>query len=97
MSSAAVRSVPLTHPTYRLGEPFGAHRLEHVVDRVQLEGVDGVLLVRGHEDDRRWLLEPAEHLGQLQAAEPRHLDVEEDRVDVGLAEYPQPLGGGDRR
>ena len=63
---------------------------------MEVERLDRVLLVRGHEDDRRWLLEPAEHLGELQAAEPGHLDVEEDRVDVGLAEDPQALGRGDR-
>ena len=33
----------LDHPAYRLGQPLGAHRLEHVVDGVQLEGVDRVL------------------------------------------------------
>ena len=41
------------HPAYRLGQPLLAHRLEHVVDRPQVEGVDGVRLVGGDEDDRR--------------------------------------------
>ena len=34
-------------------EPLVAHGLEDVVDDVELEGVDGVLLVRRDEDDRR--------------------------------------------
>ena len=43
----------LDDPADRLGQPVVAHRLEHVVDGVELEGVDGVLVVRGDEHDRR--------------------------------------------
>ena len=77
------------HPAYGLGEPVGAHRLEHVVDRVQVEGLDGVLLVGGDEDDRRRGPEAAEHLGQLEPGQAGHLDVEEDRVDRALLQDPQ--------
>ncbi len=38
--------------------------------------------------------EPAQHLRELEAREARHLHVEEDAVDLGLAQDPQPLGGG---
>ena len=55
-----------------------------------------MLLVRRDEHDRRRFLEAAEHLGELQAAESGHLDVEEDRVDIALAEDPQALRRGDR-
>ena len=91
------RSLPRDDPPHRLGEPLGAHRLEHVVDGVQVEGVDGVLLVGGHEDDGRRVPEPAQHLGELEPGQAGHVDVEEDRVDVVLAEpaeQPQRLGGG---
>ena len=70
------------HPAYRLGEPVGAHRLEHVVDGVQVEGVDRVLVVGGDEDDRRRGRERRQHLGQLEPGQAGHPDVEEDRVDL---------------
>ena len=83
----------LDHPPYGLREPLGAHGLEHVVDRAQVEGLDGVRLVGGDEDDRRRRPEPAEHVGELEPGEARHLHVEEDAVDVALAQHAQPLGG----
>ena len=86
-------SAALDHPAYGLRQPVLAHRLEHVVDGVQVERLDGVLLVSGHEHDRRRLAEPGQHLGQVEAREPRHLDVEEDRVDVEVLEDPERVGG----
>ncbi len=86
-------SAALDHAAYRFREAVLAHRLEHVVDGVQVERLDGVLLVSGHEHDRRRLAEPGQHLGQVQAREPRHLDVEEDRVDVEVLEDPERVGG----
>ena len=83
----------LDDAAYRLGQPVLAHGLEHVVDRVELEGVDGVPLVGGHEDDRRRLLEAGQHLGQLEPGQARHRDVEEDPVDLQLLEDPQRVGG----
>ena len=83
----------LDHAAYRFGEPVLAHRLEDVVDGVQLERLDGVLLVGGHEDDRRRRPEPGQHLREVEAGQPRHLDVEEDRVDVEVLQDPQRLGG----
>ena len=70
------------HPAHRLGEPLGAHRLEDVVDGPQVEGLDGVLLVGGDEHDRRRRAKRASTWAS-RAREPGHLDVEEDRVDVG--------------
>ena len=69
-----------------------AHRLEEVVDGAQLEGLDGVLLVGGHEHDRRRRLKRAEHLGEVEPGEAGHLDVEEDRVDLLGLQHPQRLG-----
>ena len=38
------------------------HRLEEIVDGVDLEGAQGVLVVGGHEDHRRGLRQGREHL-----------------------------------
>ncbi len=37
----------------RGAQPFRVHRFEQVVQRLHLEGADGVLVVRRHEDDER--------------------------------------------
>ena len=84
----------LDHPAYGLGEALLAHRLEDVVDRAQLEGRDGVLLMGGHEDDRRRRPEAREHLRQVEPGQAGHLDVEEDRVDLLGLQHPQRLGRG---
>jgi hypothetical protein len=84
----------LHHPAYGLGEALLAHRLEDVVDGAQLEGRDGVLLVGGHEDDRRRGLEAGQHLSEVEPGEAGHLDVEEDRVDLLGLQHPQRLGRG---
>ena len=81
------------HPAQRLGQPLGAHRFAHVVGGAQVEGVHRAVVVRGDEDDRRWPGEPAQHPGQLHAVQAGHPDVQEDHVDVGVAQHPQRLGG----
>jgi CheY-like chemotaxis protein len=62
----------------------GLHGLEHVVDRLRLEGLDGVLVVRGDEHQRGEGLVLRPFIGQLhgglQPALPRHADVEEEHV-----------------
>ena len=67
--------------------------LDEVVGRLDLERLDGVLGVRGHEDDRRRTLEVRERLGELHAREPWHVDVEEDDVVGDRADELQRLGG----
>ena len=37
-------------------------------------------------------LKRRQHLGELEPGQPGHLDVEEDAVDVALAQHPQPVG-----
>ena len=58
-------------------ESLGAHRLEQIVERVQLEGLDGMPVVRGDEDDARRLLERSEVARHLEPAHAGHLDVEQ--------------------
>ena len=87
-------------PADRLGQPVVPHRLEHVVDGVELERVDGVVVVRGDEDDRRRCAEPGQHPGQLEPGQAGHPDVEEDRVDAAAPAAPaaprRRSRGGDR-
>ena len=72
--SAGARAQPLDDAR----EPLRVDGLQQVVERLDSEGVDGVLRVGGHEDDRgrRALASGA----QLEAGQPRQLDVEEDGV-----------------
>ena len=59
-------------------QPVAVHRLQQVVDRVQLERVDGEPVVGGAEDDPRARgLQPRRH---LETRERRHLDVEEHEI-----------------
>ena len=64
----------------RGGQALGAHRLEQIVERVQLERVHGVAVVRGDEDDARRLLQAGEMARHLEAAHARHLDVEQEHL-----------------
>ncbi len=70
-------------PAHGLREPFAADRFEHVVDGLEVEGVDGEALVGGDEDDERGRGESGEELGDVQAGEARHVDVQEDDIDGG--------------
>ena len=72
------------------------HRLQQVVERVEVEGLHRVIVVGGGEDDRRRLLEGAEMAGQLDAVHARHADVGEhdiDRVCAQELERHQPVAG----
>ncbi len=73
----------------RLGQPPFAHRLEDVVDGLQLERVHCPVVVRGDEHDARRMPELREHLGEFDAVQSRHLDVAEDRVDRLAVEHLQ--------
>ena len=57
-------------------EPLSADRLEQVVDRVQIEGLDRVLVERGHEHDARRVALAGEVLRELDSAHARHLDID---------------------
>src|SRR5690606_2372910 len=60
----------------------------------QLEGVHGIRVVGGDEHDRWWGPEPGQHLRELEPGQPRHLDVEEDAVDLLVAQDTQRVGRG---
>ena len=90
----------------RLGETLLLDGLQDVIDRVHLEGLDRVLVVRGDENDRRRPLHAGEARDDLEAVEPRHLDIEEHDVGpqlpdrfhglVPLARFAGDLDAGDR-
>ena len=72
--------LPVEDPTHRLGEAFPAHRLHDVVGRIEVEGVDGIPVIGGDEDDLRALGEPGEHPGQVHPVEAGHRDIREDDI-----------------
>jgi hypothetical protein len=76
----------LQDPVDGRGQPLRAQRLEQVVLRPDLVGVDGAVVVGGHEHHRGRHGHRGEHPGQLHAVQARHPDVEEHHLDVG------PLG-----
>ena len=62
-------------------------RLEQVVHGSDLEGVEGMLGIRGHEHDgRQGTPEPSDH---LESVHDRHLDVQEDQIRLQMADLPQ--------
>src|SRR6185437_5055749 len=73
----------LGRTSQRLSKPLRLDRLEEIVDRVDVEGLDGVLVVRGDEDDGRQPIgrDGVEH---LEAVEVGHLHVEEYKVGAVL-------------
>ena len=67
---------------------------EHVVDRLQVEGVDGVLLVRGDEHDRRRRAEPGQHLRELGPVRPGIWMSRKTTSTSRSCRITQALGGG---
>ena len=72
-------------------EPRRIHRLQQVVDRVHLERLDGVLIVRRDEDDVRRRVRLEHPPRDLEAGQPRHLDVEEHDVRLQAVDGRQRL------
>ena len=62
-----------------LGEALAVERLEDVVEGADLEGLQGVLVVRGDEDHQRHALRP-DRVDHVEAAHLRHLHVQEHQV-----------------
>src|SRR5579871_1534105 len=77
-------------------QQVGHYRHRHVINRAELitaQPVDVLDLDRRDEDDRRFLKTRmlADHLGELEAVEFRHADVDQDHRDVVLEEKRQRL------
>ena len=72
--------------------------MTQVVERGELERVDGRVVERGDEHDGRRPLEAPQHARELEPAEARHPHVEEHGVDRrAVAERDQRLLGRGRR
>ena len=66
------------------GEAGGHDGLQKVVERVDLEGLDGVLVVGGGEDHLGQFFEAFQ---QFEAGHAGHLDVEEEKVGRELRDH----------
>src|SRR5258705_8305107 len=87
----AIRAQAPPGPLEGLFQAPGVDRLQQVIDRVHLEGFDGVLVKSRHKYECRRLIIALEQApGHLEAGETGHLDVEE--YEIGLV----PLHGRDR-
>jgi hypothetical protein len=74
---AVLPSRDIARPRERLRQALLAERLQDIVHGPDLESLDCVLVVSRDEDDRD---RRVEKLHDLEAVEPRHLDVQEDGV-----------------
>ena len=74
-------SYPSSGAGERLFEPTGVNRLQQVVNRVHFECLDGMFVKGRHEDEHGGLLRAFNEAAcQFEAAETRHLDVEEHEI-----------------
>ena len=77
------------HAIERGGQPRAVHRLQQVIERRELEGIDRVLIERGAEDHRGPRL--AERRGDVEAAGAGHLDVEQHQIGRQLGDLLRRL------
>src|SRR5213078_1815084 len=75
------------------GQPLGLDRLDEVVEGLDGEGVDGVAIVSGDEDDRGPLAAVEHEPRHVEAGHPRQLDVEENDVVADAPGEPERLAG----
>ncbi len=80
---AALAAEGLARPVERLGESLAAEGLQQVVERPDLEGLYGVLVVGGGEDHRGDTSDATQH---VEAGPLRHLHVEEAQVGLELVD-----------
>ena len=66
-------------------QALGAHRLQQVVDGIEVECLHRVVVVGGDENDGGRVLESAEMAGQFDAIHARHADVGKDDIDRAFA------------
>jgi hypothetical protein len=69
--------VPARHAIECAIEAGPLHGLEQIIDGVELERLHRMLVVSGDEDHER---APRQPLHDLEATQPRHVDVEKDHV-----------------
>ena len=64
-----------TRVPQRFCKPFAAHRFEQIIDRVGLEGLQGIVIVSRGKDNRRRLLQCLQMLRGLQAIHTWHANI----------------------
>ena len=68
-----------------LAQTIGLDGFDQIIHSIDLESLERVLAVGGHEHDRGRVFQALQGLGELQAGHARHAHVEEKHVDgVGL-------------
>jgi hypothetical protein len=94
-AQAPLRQVQVDEDLHLGAQHVGIDRREDVVDRAERVAEAGLHLVgvRGDEDDRRARrsLVLADQLGGLEAVDVGHVDVEQDRRELGLEDLLQRL------
>ena len=94
-AQAPLRQVQVDEDLHLRAQHVGIDRREDVVDRAERVAEAGLHLVgvRGDEDDRRARrsLVLADQLGGLEAVDVGHVDVEQDRRELGLEDLLQRL------
>ena len=69
-------------------EPFRGDRFQHVIDRLEIEGLDGEIVMGRDEDDRRGIFGVGNGPSHAQSVEFRHRHIEQDQV--GREGFHQP-------
>src|SRR5690606_8798395 len=87
---------PLPDPGQGLGHPLGGDGLENVVQGPGFEGLDGKIIVGGDEDDPGGPGPFPDLLGQVDARQAGHGDVQKDHVVFQPPDEAQGFPGGDR-
>ncbi len=72
-------------------QALGTHRLEQVIDGVEVEGLHGIVVVGRAEDHRRRLFQPTEVGGQLDTVHARHADIGQHHIDRVVAQEVERL------
>ena len=92
-SPARRRSRVLARVLQGLLEAVAAERLQQVVERVHLEGLERVLVVGGDEDHQSACARRRPARMTPKPSHGRHLHVEEDEVGLRAAGWPTPPAG----
>ena len=82
------RREPLFQPVDQLGDALGGDRLQYIVDRSLLEGVDSIFVVSGDKDDVTGIADRCRH---VESVLDRHTDVEESDLRLELGRQRQRL------
>ena len=77
----------------RLVKTLPVERLQQVVERVHVEGAQGVVIEGGHEDDQRHARR-ADGFDDLESARAGHLYVEKDQVRFQASDGVDRVGAG---